>query len=237
MSLNKENSSINLNSLSIFDKLNYYQKKYGLLHSLLSYLGRYNLKFWMLIGDNITRKYKQYYLATHSPKILNLGGGGNCLQDCLTADITPRADIYINITKKLPFDDNSIDHIFCEEAIEHINLCDGVALLKECWRILKEGGIMRITTPDLDWFANQLSQSVEACNEINEIFYEHDHRYLYTRKTLQYFVEQTGFVNLTESSYKDDNSHLGYLDSHADRFNHSSDISQYLEMQKPIKKV
>jgi predicted SAM-dependent methyltransferase len=235
MSLSKENSPINLDSLSIFDKLNFYRKKYGLPHALLGYLGRYNLRFWMLIGSIVTKQYKQHYLATHTPKILNLGGGGNCLKDCLTADITPRADIYVDITKKLPFDNNSVDYIFCEEAIEHINLNDGIGLLKECLRILKEGGIIRIATPDLDWFASQLSQSVEACNEINEIFYEHDHRYLYTKKTLRYFVEQAGFINLIQSSYKDNNSQLGYLDSHADRFNHSPDISQYLEMQKPIK--
>jgi predicted SAM-dependent methyltransferase len=235
MSFVNESYPSDLSSLSLVQKLNYYSKKYGLAHSLFSYIGRYNLNLWNMIGTQVTKSYQQKYLVNHHPKILNLGGGGNCIEGCLTADITPRADIYVDITKKLPFEDNSIDYIFCEEAIEHINLNDGIALLKECWRILKEGGTMRITTPNLDWFAENSTLSVDSCHQINEIFYNHDHRYLYTTKALRYFVEQTGFVNIVQSSYKDSNSQLGYLDSHADRFNHSPDISQYLEIQKPVK--
>jgi len=215
----------------------FYFKKYGFGHSLLSYLGRYNFSFWTLVGDWATTKYKKQYLATHNPKIINLGGGGNCLQSCLTADITPRADIYVDITKKLPLEDNSIDYIFCEEAIEHIDLNDGYSLLKECLRVLKEGGVLRVATPDLDWFATQLNQSVESCHQINEIFYQHEHRYLYTRKALRHFAEKAGFADFLDSTYKDSRSQLGYLDSHAERFNHSPDISQYLEMRKPISRI
>ena len=235
MSSINENYPSDLSSLSLFQKLNFYSKKYGLVHSLLSYAGIYNLGLWKIIGTQVTKSYRQKYLVNHHPKILNLGGGGNCLEGCLTADITPRADIYVDITKKLPFDDNSIDCIFCEESIEHIKLDNAIFLLKECYRILKQGGFMRITTPNLDWFAENSIQSVDYCHQINEIFYNHDHKYLYTTKTLRYFVEQTGFVNIVQSSYKDSNSQLGYLDSHADRFNHSPDISQYLEIQKPVK--
>jgi len=182
-----------LNSFNLFDKLSYYREKYGLVHSLLSYLGRYNFRLWTLVGALATTKYKNQYLATHDPKIINLGGGGNCLQGCLTSDITPRADIYVDITKKLPLEDNSIDYIFCEEAIEHIDLNNGYSLLKECLRVLKKGGVLRVATPDLDWFATQLNQSVESCHQINEIFYQHEHRYLYTKKSSQAFCGTSWF--------------------------------------------
>jgi len=182
-----------LNSFNLFDKLSYYREKYGLVHSLLSYLGRYNFRLWTLVGALATTKYKNQYLATHDPKIINLGGGGNCLQGCLTSDITPRADIYVDITKKLPLEDNSIDYIFCEEAIEHIDLNNRYSLLKECLRVLKKGGVLRVATPDLDWFATQLNQSVESCHQINEIFYQHEHRYLYTKKSSQAFCGTSWF--------------------------------------------
>lgn len=215
-------------------KLFYYNRKYGLLHATLSYIGRNSLFFWRLIGSVITNKYRLNWLQKHpANRILNLGGGGNCLSECLTADISPRADIYADLEKKLPFDDASFDAIFCEEAIEHIELDAATKLLKECWRILKPGGFLRITTPDLDWFMHQAVDSVQACNEINGVFYSHGHRYLYTRQALQFYCKDAGFINLKISTYKDPKSKLGYLDSHADRFNHLPEISQYLEIQKP----
>jgi predicted SAM-dependent methyltransferase len=220
-------------SMNLFSKLLKYTQKYSFVHSVFSYIGRYNMPFWQLTGSLVTRPCLKKYLVNAEQKIINLGGGGNCIDGCLTVDINPRADAYVDVTKKLPFDDNSIDAIFCEEVIEHIQLDLGQFLLGECNRILKPGGIIRLATPDLDWFANQVTNSLQSCHDINEIFYHHDHRYLYTRKALKYFCEEAGFINIYDSSYRDPNSRLGYLDSHAERFNHSPEISQYLEMQKP----
>ena len=165
-------------------------------------------------------------------KILNLAGGGNCMEGCLTVDIDPRADAYVDITKPLPFFDNSMDAIFCEEAIEHISKDSGRRMLEECLRVLRPGGVLRITTPDLDYFARRALGEAE-CDEINDIFYLHAHAYLYTRRELQQTCKQIGFVSLRESSYQDSHSKLGYLDSHADRFGHFAEISQYLETEKP----
>jgi predicted SAM-dependent methyltransferase len=227
-----QQSGTSLENSNIINKFSYYTHKYGVLHAVFSYIGRYNISLWKAIGSSITRPNLQKYLATTEQRILNLGGGGNCLDGCLTGDIDPRADVYIDVTKKLPFDDNSIDAIFCEEIIEHIDLDLGRALLGECQRILKPQGILRIATPDLDWFASQVANSLQSCHDINSVFYNHDHRYLYTRKSLRHFCEEAGFVNICESIYQDPNSKLGYLDSHADRFNHPPEISQYLEMWK-----
>lgn len=47
--------------------------------------------------------------------------------------------------------DGSIDAIYFGQVIEHMNvLRETVAFLGECWRMLKPGGRIRITTPDLD---------------------------------------------------------------------------------------
>jgi predicted SAM-dependent methyltransferase len=195
-------------------------------------LGRYNLYSWQLIGPIITKKYIDTWLKNTECRILNLGGGGHCIDECLTVDISPRVDAYVDITKPLPFYDSEFDAIFCEQAIEHISLESAKQLLKECWRILKPNGIIRITTPDLNWFTKRAVESIEFCDELNKIFYEHGHQYLYTRQALQYYGEQAGFINLRMSSYRDCESKLGYLDSHADRFNYLPEFSQYLEMQK-----
>lgn len=72
---------------------------------------------------------------------------------------------------KLPFGANSFDAIFCEEAIEHIPLAKGENLLGECLRILKPGGVLRISTPNLDFFAAQVLKNSSACDDVNQIFY------------------------------------------------------------------
>jgi len=209
-----------------------HRRRYGTLHATASYLGKVNPHLWRLIGKAACQNYIRHYLDKHQTRILNLGGGSNCINNCLTVDINPFADAYVDITKKLPFCDNSIDAIFCEEVIEHFSLNAGIVILRECRRILKPGGILRIITPNLDWFAKRLSQSVAVCDEINLVFYGHGHRYLYTQKRLEDCCKKVGFTNLAKSSYRDPDSNLGYLDSHCSRYDQPPERSQYLEMSK-----
>lgn len=47
--------------------------------------------------------------------------------------------------------DNTVDAIYLGQVIEHLNpIYEVPTLLKECHRMLKPGGVLRITTPDLD---------------------------------------------------------------------------------------
>jgi predicted SAM-dependent methyltransferase len=219
--------------MTLLNKFSFYRRKYGTFHAICSYIGRHNKRIWKLVGPIATRRYVRNWLATTEHRILNLGGGGNCMPDCLTVDIDPRADAYVDVTSQLPFEDASIDAIFCEEVIEHVDLSLGQDLLRECWRVLVPGGVLRLTTPDLDWFAGRASRTPAGCNDINTIFYAHEHRYLYTQQALKSSCQAAGLINIKVSSYRDAHSRLGYLDSHAERFNRPPQISQYLEMEKP----
>jgi SAM-dependent methyltransferase len=55
-----------------------------------------------------------------------------------------------DITKKLNFDDNSVDCIFTEHVIEHVTMQEGIFFAKEAHRILKKGGVFRVVTPTID---------------------------------------------------------------------------------------
>lgn len=55
-----------------------------------------------------------------------------------------------DITKKLHFADSSVDVIFTEHVIEHLDLQGAVNFLKESQRILKSGGVFRVVCPMLD---------------------------------------------------------------------------------------
>ena len=59
-----------------------------------------------------------------------------------------------DITKPLQFDDNSIDCIFTEHVIEHINFIEAIDFFKEALRVLKPGGILRTVCPFLDIMIN-----------------------------------------------------------------------------------
>ena len=55
-----------------------------------------------------------------------------------------------DITKVgLPLPDNSVDVIFHEDFLEHLNQRDQVIFLAEALRVLKLGGIHRVSTPNL----------------------------------------------------------------------------------------
>lgn len=72
----------------------------------------------------------------------------------------------MNLTKKLKFKDNSIDVIYHSQFIEHLSYDQGLSFLKECFRILEKGGIMRIVTPNLE---NQITEYLSLIKEIKKV--------------------------------------------------------------------
>ncbi len=56
-----------------------------------------------------------------------------------------------NLNKKLPWSDGSVDIIYTSHTLEHFSKEEGLALLKECRRVLKKDGIVRVIVPDLKY--------------------------------------------------------------------------------------
>lgn len=219
---------------SLFGKLTHYVKRYGFLHAITSYIGRKLFIFWTFVGPLVTKKYLQNWLKSDKPLILNLGGGNVLFDRWLTADVCPSSDVYMDITKPLPIPDKAIDVIYSEEAIEHIPYEKAILLLQECFRVLKSDGYIRLTTPSLDYFCMRALQSPEYVQELNDIFYCHYHKRIFSEKELELLLASLGFVNIYKSSYRDPSSMYGYFDSHAARHSDSlPEWSQYWEAQKP----
>jgi len=212
----------------------FYSSRYGFIHAACRYLFSRFPAGWRYVGPLVTAPYRRRWLATSARRIINLGGGGNALEGCLTVDIDPRADCYADLTNRLPFDDDSIDAIFCEEAIEHIPKAAGTSLLLECMRVMRPGAIMRITTPDLDYLASTLGEE-GGNDEINRMFYEHGHRYIYSRSALKRACVNAGFEQVWHSFSQDRASQLGYLDTHVQRYGYKPEMAQFVEMIKPLR--
>ncbi len=61
-----------------------------------------------------------------------------------------RGDIVLNLNQvdELPFEDSSVDCIYGSHIFEHVSILNSLKIFKECYRILKPGGIIRIVVPD-----------------------------------------------------------------------------------------
>jgi len=109
-------------------------------------------------------------------KILDIGGGaGDFLVFCresipglsvILVDISEEAVVTAagkGITgyqvdvgdNALPFDDNTFDGVHCGDVIEHV--FDTDAFINEVLRVLKPGGVMIVTTPNLAFWFNRLA--------------------------------------------------------------------------------
>lgn len=52
---------------------------------------------------------------------------------------------------RIPFEDSSVDAVFCSHVIEHIETEYVLNMIKECYRVMKPGAVVRITCPDAGW--------------------------------------------------------------------------------------
>jgi predicted SAM-dependent methyltransferase len=51
----------------------------------------------------------------------------------------------------LPYEDNSVDIIVSNQALEHVSKFDVIPTLREWHRVLKPGGHLQVIVPDLEW--------------------------------------------------------------------------------------
>lgn len=54
-----------------------------------------------------------------------------------------------DLTKPLPFAENTVSVIYGAHVLEHLYLADAKKLLRECRRVLVPGGVVRLVVPDL----------------------------------------------------------------------------------------
>lgn len=86
-------------------------------------------------------------------KCINLGCGKKYIVDPRweNIDFVKGENIRaVNILEGLPYKDNSIDVIFSSHMLEHFTKSEAERHIRECYRVLKPNGILRIVVPDLE---------------------------------------------------------------------------------------
>ncbi len=80
---------------------------------------------------------------------VHIGCGANVLPNWDNLDMEATGATKWCCPDPLPYADNSVDAIYSQHFWEHVPLDQGEFLLRECARVLKPGGVIRISTPDL----------------------------------------------------------------------------------------
>jgi predicted SAM-dependent methyltransferase len=178
---------------------------------------KYRVVMWTLGRSSAIERY----LTSHTICKLQIGAGGYVMKDWLNTDIYPSVPgvIYVDARKPFPFKDGTLDYILSEHQIEHLTYNEGLFMLRECWRVLKSGGRIRIATPDLEAITSLYTSNksdlqqryikrivdqyipetgiYHECFVINNAFVNLGHRFIYDRATLQAALEKIGFVDIT----------------------------------------
>ena len=85
-------------------------------------------------------------------KLVNCGCGNKYDKRMINLDFYPlETDIIrCNLLKGLPFEEEEIDWIYNSHFLEHLSYSDALSFLRECYRVLKPLGGIRIVVPDLE---------------------------------------------------------------------------------------
>jgi predicted SAM-dependent methyltransferase len=178
-------------------------------------------KFWKLLLHVNRKRRISSYIGSHDVRKLQIGSGRGPIAGWLSTDINPISKdvIYLNATKKFPFLDGAFDYISCEHMIEHISWNEGLFMLRECRRILRDGGIIRLSTPDLSvllkiylentknkvefhyikWITDSFVEGVSIYRPsfvVNAAFRCWGHMFLYDEEILRIALQDAGFKNI-----------------------------------------
>jgi len=143
------------------------------------------------------------------PTRLHIGCGQQSIANWINIDNQglPGVDQVLDVRQRLPFAD--VASIYAEHFLEHLALDDGLAFLKECRRVLREDGVLRLSTPNLDWvlathYRGTASSDEDAridCLRLNRAFHGWGHRFLYNRPMLLAALRSAGFARVSSHRY------------------------------------
>mgnify|MGYP000244575908 CR=1 FL=1 len=120
---------------------------------------------------------------------LNLGSGGRPKEGYINVDVNPKApgvDVIHDLNiYPWPFEDNSINEVLMEQCLEH--LIDRNRAMKEIHRILKKGGVAKISVSHFTW---------------QYAYADPTHKHFFAYDTFFYYAGKGGYFDFKFSSCK-----------------------------------
>lgn len=152
---------------------------------------------------------------SNGPTHLHLGCGPKYLQDFVNIDANPfnKIDLWLDVRNGLPFPENCVDSIYSTHMFEHFYPDELQRLLKECFRILKPTGGIRLVVPSLtsaivaysqkrhDWFYDDYPRHFDSLGGrfSNFVFCDGQHRTAFDLSYLEEVLQTAGFRGMEES--------------------------------------
>lgn len=190
-------------------------------------------RWWMWLEPRLTSTVRamtgrneslvRAYLKGASSPRLHIGAGDNHLAGWLNTELTPRGDqIFLDATKPFPFSDASFDLIYTEHMIEHIPHESGQRMVRECFRVLRPGGTIRVVTPDMAFLRslldgadnprraayfefykkhNRLDEPFTATHLVNHFVRAWGHQFIYDRDSLTELLRNAGFGSVHVATF------------------------------------
>ena len=96
-------------------------------------------------------------------RYLNLGCGQRFHSDWENVDFLPGGSSVRthDLRKGIPFPDLSFDVVYHSHVLEHFSKVEGMQLLRQCHRVLRVDGIVRVAVPDLEQIARLYLEALD----------------------------------------------------------------------------
>ena len=144
------------------------------------------------------------------PIKLHVGAGRMSLPGWINVDNQPLPGIdeVMDVTREFPFHD--VAFIFAEHFIEHLTYDDALRFLARCRSAMRPEGVLRLTTPNLDWVWmthyhfgswSDASAPVFDCFNLNKAFRGWGHQFLYNAPAVEATLREAGFGTIERSAY------------------------------------
>jgi predicted SAM-dependent methyltransferase len=146
------------------------------------------------------RLFRRGERVKSAPVRLHIGCGQEPIPGWINIDnqALPGVDRVLDIRHGLPF--REVAAIYAEHFLEHLGFDDGLGFLKECRRVLAPSGVLRLSTPNLDWVyathyrtSQVAEEALHDCFQLNRAFHGWGHQFLYNRATLESALKAAGF--------------------------------------------
>ena len=127
--------------------------------------------------------------------------------------------IHFDLCNGIPFECESIPNVFSSHFFEHLFKDDCELLLKECYRVLKSGGLIRICVPSLDDEVIAIKEAIDeyeigninkiqkyvTCDIVGHRSKFSNHRFMYDYKELHNLLQNIGFIDIERQYFKKGN--------------------------------
>jgi len=152
--------------------------------------------------------------------LVHIGCGKVRALGFVNVDAVPLSHVHVptdDVTNLPCFSDGSVDMVYTCHVLEHFKAEEFKQVLEEIYRILKPGGIFRMSVPDFDRLIDVYNASGKEIGSISrQLMGGQDDRYnvhygVFTRRSLSSILEATGFcdvrdwdpVNCRDHDFKD----------------------------------